>query len=89
MNPLLGSNMSPARFNFCRISSTSASVMSFSDAALMMSSTGITFPVLTSSSPMSSFIIIILFLLLAGMSVAILSTSNVPVFSSNATSLRQ
>lgn len=81
--------MSPARFNFCSISSTSDSVMSFSDDALMISSTGMTLPSLASNSPMSSFITIILFRLLAGMSVAILSTSNVPVFSSKATSLRQ
>ncbi len=81
--------MSPARFSFCNISSISASVMSFSIAALIMSSAGIILPSFASSSWISSFTIMILFLLLAGISVAILSTSKVPVFSSKATSLRQ
>ena len=89
MNPLLGSNTSPDLLSFCSISSASASGMSFSVAAFMMSSVGIVFPILLSRSCIISFIVIILFLLLAGMSVAILSTSNVPVFSSNATCLKQ
>lgn len=89
MNPLLGSNMSPALFSFCIISSASVSLMSFSAAAFTRSSIGIVFPTFPSSSWISSLTMISLFLLLAGMSVAILSMSNVPVFSSNATCLRQ
>jgi len=89
MKPLLGSNMSPALFSFCIISSDSASFMSFSAADFMMSSMGIVLPTFASSSCISSLIMISLFLVLAGVSVAILSMSNVPVFSSSATCLKQ
>lgn len=80
--------MSPPLFSFCSISSVSASVMSFSSADFIMSSTGTDFPTFVSSSCMISFIVTSLFLVLAGTSLS-LSTSNVPVFSSNATCLRQ
>ena len=88
MNPLLGSKMSPARFSFCIISSASASVMSLSAADFIMSSAGIVLPTFISSSCIISFIMMSLFLVLAGVSDS-LSTSNWPVFSSNATCLRQ
>ena len=81
--------MSPALFSFCSISSASASVISFSIADLIMSSAGIVFPTFVSSSCIISFIMTSLFLVLAGVSVAILSMSNMPVFSSSATCLRQ
>lgn len=58
-------------------------------AVFSMSSIGIVFPSLFSSSIIISFIITSLLLWLAGVSVAILSMSIVPVFSSNATCLRQ
>lgn len=54
-----------------------------------MSSSGIVLPTFDSKSLIISLSVIILFLVLAGVSVAILSMSNVPVFSSNATCLRQ
>ncbi len=89
MNPLRGSNMSPDRLSFCITSSASVSVMSFSCAAFIRSSIGTFLPTLASSSCISSLMSISLFLLLAGISVAILSMSKVPVFSSIATNLRQ
>lgn len=54
-----------------------------------MSSSGIVFPTFASRSFMISLSVSILFRVLAGVSVAILSMSNVPVFSSKATCLRQ
>lgn len=81
--------MSPAFLSFCMISSTSLSPMPFSLAAFITSSSGTVFPSLFSSSTIISFIVTILLRCAAGISVAILSMSMVPVFSSNATCLRQ
>ena len=89
MNPCRGSKMSPAFLSFCRTSSTSVSPSPFSLAVFMTSSIGIVFPNLFSSSAMISLTTIILFRCAAGISVAILSMSMVPVFSSNATCRRQ
>lgn len=81
--------MSPLLFSVLIISSISDSVSPFCCAVLYTVSVGISFPCVFSRSRMSSFIRIILLLWLAGISVAILSISIVPVFSSKATCFRQ